>query len=140
MLVLHNDWGALHIGYGISENEIPNWYQMESFFTQNFLAFLMHNRGFYSIWNAWVEKRKEEEFGSMLTIFDGHATHSKGMWVINKDRGVRVPIQEFVDEQDGIITNYFAYLLQSAKSWACKFKKISGYLFSKYNEYECNAG
>lgn len=100
MLVLHHDWGTLHIGHGISEQDIPAWYELESFFHGNFLAFLMFNRGFYPLWDAWI-KKYGGDFHSMLTIFDGHAGHAQGEWRMSTSGNLDMPVQEFVDREDG---------------------------------------
>lgn len=89
------------MGYGIKPEEIPYYEELESFFNQNFLAFLMFNRGFYRMWDAWVHK-PGADFGSMLTIYDGHADHKGLEWMMRAHGAeLDVPVQQFVDEQDG---------------------------------------
>lgn len=100
MLILHHEWGQLHIGHGIQSHEVPEWHELESLFWTNFMAFLMFNCGFYSVWDAWI---KRHEFASMLTIYDGHAGPINGTWCMRTGPGAdqHKPVQEFVTEQDG---------------------------------------
>jgi len=99
VLVLHHGWGTLYLGHG-EEKEAPQWYELDSFFTEKFLGFMMLNRGFYPVWDTWYENRKDG-FQSGITIFNGHANIVNKQWLLCADAVCDMPAQEFVNEHDG---------------------------------------
>lgn len=99
MLVLHHEWGAVHIGHNMKE--YPGWYdELNVFFHTKFLAFMMFNRGFYPVFDAWL-KNRHREFGILITMFDGHAAHRDKQWWMCANDEYDIPVQQFVDEHDG---------------------------------------
>tara|TARA_Y100000310_G_C20663821_1_gene806331 strand:+ start:1112 stop:1672 length:561 start_codon:yes stop_codon:yes gene_type:complete len=98
MIVLHHNWGALHIGYGIKKS--PSWYELDSFFHTTFMSFMIANRGFYPLFDIWLTQR-HQDFETVITMFDGHADHKDQRWMMCADGPYDRPVQEFVDEHDG---------------------------------------
>lgn len=97
MIALHHAWGTVYSGHGM---EALSYEELDAFFYTKFMAFMLLNRGFYPVFDRWLQNR-HEEFGSTMVVFDGHASHTKQGWMMCANGQNDKPVQEFVDEHDG---------------------------------------